>query len=259
MYKGRSVAVVMPIHNEEPCVERAIARVPDFVDLIIAVDDGSDDGTWEILSRISNERLVLLRHASNRGVGAATKTGYRCALKSRADLIAVMDGDGQMDGRDLSSLLDCAIEGADYVKGNRFLDRESVGCMPRLRYIGNRFLSELTRRAAGFGASLDAHCGYTVIGSRALQRLPLDELYDRYGFPTEMFFAARAAGFRVECAAVKTIYGDEVSGINPITAVPMVLYLIARNYLRACLGPSTCPTARFSSANADPAEYHLEA
>ena len=69
----------------------------------------------------------------NRGVGAATKSGYRHALTTAADLIAVMDGDGQMDGRDLPRLLDCAIAGADYVKGNRFLHRESLSAMPLTR------------------------------------------------------------------------------------------------------------------------------
>jgi len=232
MYQDQSVAVVMPVHNEEHHVERAIKRVPNFVDLIVAVDDGSTDDTWRVLSRITDRRLTKLRHDRNTGVGAATKTGYRHCLNARADLIAVMDGDGQMDGRDLFRLLERALNGAEYVKGNRFLDSESIGCMPRHRYIGNRFFSWLARRAASFDHNLDAHCAYTVIQHQALDRLVLDDLYDRYGFPTEMFFAACRAGLAVECVPVRTLYGDEVSGINPFTAVPAILFLIARNYVR---------------------------
>jgi len=236
MYRDYKVAVVMPLHNEEGQIESAIKRVPIFVDLVLAVDDASTDSSVEALARISDERLRVLAHKRNRGVGAATKTGYRHALSSGVDLIAVMDGDGQMDGRDLSRMLDCAIAGADYVKGNRFLDNRTIDCMPRLRYIGNRFFSYLTRLAAGFDASpnagLDAHCGYTVIRTSALERLLLDELYDRYGFPTEMFFAALRAGLRIRCVPVMTVYGDEVSGINPIKVVPAILYLIGRGYLR---------------------------
>ena len=123
MYRHHRIAVVMPIHNEEPCIARAIARVPSFVDCLIAVDDASRDGTAAQLRRMTNERLITIHHAANRGVGAATKTGYRRALTTAADLIAVMDGDGQMDGRDLPALLDAAIAGADYVKGNRFVSR----------------------------------------------------------------------------------------------------------------------------------------
>lgn len=232
MYRDQRVAVVMPVHNEEGHVERAIKRVPHCVDLIVAVDDASTDDTWRVLSRITDRRLTKLRHDRNSGVGAATKTGYRYCLKVRADLIAVMDGDGQMEGRDLFRLLERALNGVEYVKGNRFLDSESIGCMPRLRYIGNRFFSWLARRAASFDDNLDAHCGYTVIQHQALNRLVLDDLYNRYGFPTEMFFAACRAGLAVESVPVRTVYGDEVSGINPFTAVPAILFLIARSYVR---------------------------
>jgi glycosyltransferase involved in cell wall biosynthesis len=232
MYRDQRVAVVMPVHNEEAHVERAINRVPRFVDLIVVIDDGSSDDTWGVLSRIADDRLTTVRHNRNRGVGAATKTGYLHCLKTRVDLIAVMDGDGQMDGRDLFRLLDRALKGIDYVKGNRFLGSDTIGCMPRLRFIGNRFFSWLARRTAAFDDCLDAHCGYTVIHHHALKRLRLDELYDRYGFPTEMFFAACRAGLSVQSVPVRTVYGDEVSGINPLTAVPAILFLIGRNYVR---------------------------
>lgn len=235
MYRGCTVAVVMPLHNEQAQIEGAVKRVPALVDLILAVDDASTDLSLEVLSAIEDKRLWVLAHETNGGVGAATKTGYRHALSAGVDLIAVMDGDGQMDGRDLTRLLDCAIDSSDYAKGNRFLDPDTIGRMPRVRYIGNRVFSYLTRLAAGAAsqnASLDAHCGYTVIRRAALERLALDELYDRYGFPTEIFFAALHSRLRVRCVAVRTIYGDEVSGINPLRVVPAVLYIIARAYLR---------------------------
>jgi glycosyltransferase involved in cell wall biosynthesis len=232
MYRGHRVAVVMPVHNEQDHVAGAIRRVPDFVDQIIAVDDGSRDSTWDRLSDVRDERLVRLRHTRNLGVGAATRTGYRYALGARADLIAVMDGDGQMDGRDLPALLDCATDGADYIKGNRFLHEESISSMPSARYLGNLVFSWLTRRASSFGESLDAQCGYTVIRAASLGKLDLEELYDRYGFLNEMFFAAQRAGLKVRCVPVRAVYGSELSGINPLTAVPTILYLICRSYVR---------------------------
>jgi glycosyltransferase involved in cell wall biosynthesis len=257
MYRGQRIAVVMPVHNEQAQVERAIKRVPDFVDFIVAVDDGSTDDTWGVLSRVSDGRLTKLRHGRNAGVGAATKTGYLHCLKAQADLIAVMDGDGQMDGRDLLQLLERALNGVEYVKGNRFLHAESIDIMPRLRYIGNRSLSWLTRRAASYDENLDAHCGYTVIQHQALKRLPLHELYDRYGFPTEMFFAACRAGLAVESVPVRTVYGDELSGVNPLTAVPAILYLIARNYVRRRF--TAASKMAFDPGQTEPARYHFEA
>jgi len=232
MYKNHRVAVVMPIHNEEAHLALAISRVPPLVDLIIAVDDGSIDGTWDRLARIESEKLVRIRHEKNRGVGAATKTGYLRALEAGVELIAVMDGDGQMDGCDLPALLDRAISGVDYVKGNRFLHTQSISAMPASRYVGNRIFSWLTRKSARIPSSLDAQCGYTVIRRVALNRLRLGDLYDRYGFPNEMLFAAAAEGLRVESVPVRSVYENEVSGINPLTAVPTILFLIARKNLR---------------------------
>jgi glycosyltransferase involved in cell wall biosynthesis len=242
MYKDHRIAVVMPVHNEEHHIERAISRVPSFVDLVIAIDDGSTDKTWEKLSRMASEKLIKLKHEKNRGVGAATKTGYRYCLTANVDWIAVMDGDGQMDGQDLHALLDRAITGVDYVKGNRFLHRQSISCMPVTRYLGNRFFSWVTRRAIRYAGSLDAQCGYSVIRRAALGRIRLDELYDRYGFPNEMLFAASHAGLSIASVPVRSIYEDEVSGINPFTSVPMILFLIARNYLRAILSVETRET-----------------
>jgi len=257
MYREHTVAVVMPVHNEQSLVEQAIRRVPDYVDTIIVIDDGSTDKTGEALGRISDARLIKLRHDRNRGVGAATKTGYLYCLKAPVDLIAVMDGDGQMDGRDLTQLLARALNGADYVKGNRFLDTDSIRCMPRLRYLGNRFFSWLARRAASFDHHLDAHCGYTVIHQKALKRLVLHQLYDRYGFPTEMFFAVRREGLAVESVPVRTVYANEVSGINPFTTVPVILFLIARNYFRRRFAAGS--KAFLNPDGANPIEYHLEA
>ena len=258
MYRGLSVVVVMPVHNERAQIEQAIARVPSYVDRVLVIDDGSTDGTNSVLAAIPEPRIEVITHQRNCGVGAATKTGYERALKMETDLIAVMDGDGQMDGDDLSRLLDRAIAGVDYVKGNRFLYVTSVKAMPRIRYVGNRFFSWLARRAALFEGALDSHCGYTVIQRRALERLPLGELYDRYGFPTEMFFAARRVNLKVDSVAVRTIYGDEVSGINPFTTIPTILFLIARSYLRIRFTRRAI-TRPFQPAAGEPASYHLEA
>ena len=251
MYRTHSVAVVMPIHNEAARVRQALARVPSFVDLIIAVDDGSTDETARRLSETEDARLITLTHARNLGVGAATKTGYKHSLETDAELIAVMDGDGQMDGGDLGRLLERAIAGADYVKGNRFLDSKTIGRMPRARYLGNRVLSRLTGAASSFESALDAQCGYSVIRRAALERIRLDELYDRYGFPNEMLFEACRAGLRVESVRVKCIYEDEVSGINPITSVPVILLLIAKSYFRRRLSASPAAVAVRETSSAE--------
>jgi len=231
MYKNNRIAVVMPIHNEEKLAAGAISRIPRWVDWIIAVEDGSLDKSWAVLNALEDRRIIALRHSINRGVGAATKTGYREALARGAHLIAVMDGDGQMDARDLHPMLDAAIQGADYVKGNRFLN-QSIATMPLQRYLGNRIFSWLTSRLAALDSIVDAQCGYTVIRRAALQQIDLDRMYDRYGFLNDMVFAAAQLGQTIRSVPVRTIYANEVSGINPLVVVPTILSRILVHSIR---------------------------
>jgi glycosyltransferase involved in cell wall biosynthesis len=224
----------MPVYNEQDHVKNAVMSVPGFVDVIVVVDDGSTDATWTVLSEIPDDRLTILRHTVNSGVGSAIKTGYQYCLTTSAEVIAIMDGDGQMDGCDLPKLLERVRNGADFVKGNRFLDA-SIGRMPLLRWIGNTVLSGLTRAACGFRGSLDSQCGYSAISRPALAQLDLAPLYNRYGFHNEMLFLCRRAGLTIDTVPVNTVYRNEVSHINPLVAVPTILLLIARGCVNRLL------------------------
>ena len=201
MYLDHHIAVVMPVYNEQDHVADALSSIPDYVDVIVVVDDGSTDSTWSVLSSVSDCRLVRLRHPRNRGVGAAIKTGYRHCLTTGAEIIAIMDGDGQMDANDLPKLLGRVAAGADLVKGNRFLDA-TIAQMPLPRWVGNAILSRLTRVACDFGGSLDSQCGYSCIRRTALDHMDLQGLYDRYGFHNEMLFLCRRAGLVIDTVPV---------------------------------------------------------
>ena len=104
MLEGKSVAVVVPAHNEEALIEATLQGIPGFVDRVFVVDDGSSDRTGERATSFGDRRVEVLRHERNRGVGAAIVTGYRRALAERVDATAVMAGDNQMDPDELESL-----------------------------------------------------------------------------------------------------------------------------------------------------------
>ena len=148
MYKGRKIAVVMPAHNEERLVRSALESVPEFVDRIFLVDDGSDDRTAQEAVSVCDPRVVLIEHGSNMGVGAAIATGYKTALEMGFDVTCVMAGDGQMDPRDLPGLVEAVIRGAGYAKGNRF-SWGGPERQPLARYIGGMVLSYVTRAVVG--------------------------------------------------------------------------------------------------------------
>ena len=128
------LAVVVPCFNVEKQIAGVIRGLPSWVASIIAVDDGSTDGTATVLKQLAAEdpRLTVIVRDRNGGVGAAMVTGYRAALRGGADFIAKMDGDGQMDSAELPRLLQPLVEGrADYAKGNRFGHVQDLEHMPR--------------------------------------------------------------------------------------------------------------------------------
>ncbi len=235
MYLGNRIAVAIPAHNEERLVARTLGAIPLFVDAIVAVDDASDDATSREIRRAAglDARIHALAHPDNRGVGAAIVTAYRAALHLGADVVAVMDGDGQMDPGDLPALLEpvCAAR-ADLAKGHRFDGIRPRGPMPVTRVVGNHVLSAATRIAAGHRAPLDAQCGFTAIAASALTRLPLDRMYPRYGFPNDLVLRVLEAGLRVESVPIRALYGTEISGIRPHVAIPRIFGLLARGWMR---------------------------
>jgi len=87
MFKSFRVAVVIPCYRVEAAVADVVAKIPDFVDWIIAVNDASPDGTLATLKAIGDPRMVILSHEKNQGVGGAMATGYEEALRREADIV----------------------------------------------------------------------------------------------------------------------------------------------------------------------------
>ena len=101
MLEGKSVAVVVPAHDEEGLIAATVQGIPGFVDRIFVVDDASSDATAERARGVDDPRVEVITHERNGGVGAAIVTGYKRALAERMDAVAVMAGDNQMDPDEL--------------------------------------------------------------------------------------------------------------------------------------------------------------
>jgi glycosyltransferase involved in cell wall biosynthesis len=230
MYRQLRVGVVIPAFNETRAIAKTVATIPDFVDAVIVVDDCSSDDTSD-RARV-NPDIVVVRHAENRGVGAAIATGYRHTLEAGLDVAVVMGGDGQMDPRDMPALLDPLAAGvADYVKGNRFLHPDVWREMPPARIVGNVLLSAATRVTSGYHHVFDSQCGYTAIHRDALERIDLGAVWTRYGYPNDLLARLHAAGVRVADVAVRPIYGEHwKSGINFGTALHPLPYVLLRSW-----------------------------
>lgn len=237
MFQDHLVSVVVPAHNEELLIERVVGGMPSLVDHIIVVDDASTDQTMErlaLLKKTHGDRLVIVQHAINQGVGSAIVTGYETALRiaSEKHLVAVMAGDAQMDPEDLPRLLaPCARGEVDYAKGNRLITGQAWKLIPHTRYLGNAVLSLLTKIASGYWHVADSQTGYTVVTAEALSVLQLRRLYPRYGFPNHLLVELNNYDFRVRDIPIKPVYNvGEVSGIRLHKVIPTISWLLFRCY-----------------------------
>ena len=231
MFRGRVVAVVIPACDEADKIAATIRSVPDFVDHVIVVDDGSADATAAIARHQARGEVIV--HDRNRGVGAAITTGYARALALGAHATAVMAGDGQMDPADLPALLAPVVDGqADYAKGNRFAWPGGWRMMPPVRLLGSVVLSWLTRLACGYRQLGDSQCGYTVASRAALRAIGSD-LFPRYGYPNDLLAKLGAARARVVDVPVRPVYGPNWrSGLRPTRVALPIAGLLARGFVR---------------------------
>jgi glycosyltransferase involved in cell wall biosynthesis len=232
MLEGKRVAVVVPAHDEEKLIGDTIRSIPDFVDRVIVVDDKSKDGTVAAVRALNYQRVEVLEHERNLGVGAAILTGYRRAIEERIDVTAVMAADAQMDPGDLETLVAPVARGeVDYAKANRLFTGQAWEVIPRYRYLGNAMLSLLTKIASGYWHVADSQSGYTAISLEMLELLDLDRIYPRYGFPNDMLVHLNVWNGRVRDYPSRPIYGvGERSGIRLRKVVPSISWLLVKGF-----------------------------
>jgi len=230
--EGKRVAVVVPAYDEALLVAETIRGIPDFVDLIVVVDDCSTDDTAEQARGTGDQRLEVLRHEENRGVGAAIATGYARCRDLGVDVTCVMAADNQMDPDELASLVGPVARGeVEYAKANRLVSGEAWTLIPRSRYLGNAVLSLLTKIASGYWHVADSQAGYTAVSITALRRLDLDRIYRGYGFPNDMLVHLNVQNARVRDVPSRPIYGvGERSGIRIRRVAPRIAWLLFKGF-----------------------------
>ena len=228
MYGAARVAVIVPAFRVQAWIGRTLAGIPDFVDLIVVVNDASPDETAAVVCSSDDPRIQLVTHERNRGVGAAIATGYARALDQGVDVLAVMAGDNQMFPGDLAGVIDPIVSGrADYVKGNRFL-HPLWRQMPRGRRLAGKLLAAVTRSATGLSID-DSQCGYSALAAQAATAIRWSDLWPRYGYPNDLLGMLAARQLRVVDIPVRPVYQGEPSGIRPWHAL-VVLGVIARRW-----------------------------
>lgn len=234
MYLQKTIGVVVPAYNEEKLIEQTLSSIPDYVDTVIVVNDASVDNTASIVKKIEerNDKVLLIEHKFNQGVGGAIVTGYKKALDLKMDLAAVMAGDAQMDPDDLVRIIEPVARGrADYTKGNRLFYGDAWNMIPHYRYLGNSFLSLMTKVASGYWHIADSQSGYTAISLTALERIDIDKIYKRYGMPNDLLIKLNQYDFRVKDVHIKPVYNvGEKSGIRLTKVIPKITWILFKGF-----------------------------
>ena len=238
-HEAITVSIVIPAYNEASTVERLLLRVAavPISKEVIVVDDGSTDGTRELLPELKERGLIdrLLFHERNRGKGASLRTGFD---RATGDVVVVQDADLEYDPVEIVRLIEPIAEGrADAVYGSRFLGRER-STRPLLDWhtLGNQFLTLLSNLVTGLRVT-DMETCQKMIRTDLLQSLPLTA--DRFGIEPEI--TARLAQARARVAELPISYtgrsyaeGKKIGWRDGVAAI----WFILRSSL---LGPRARP------------------
>ncbi len=201
----RRFLTALPVFNEVKHVEAVLKEVLKFTDDVLVVDDGSTDGTIDLLT--SRSDIQLIQHDSNLGYGAALHTAFKASLDGPWDGLITIDCDGQHQPKMIPAFMAAVNPGtADIVSGSRYLKRFPGDSTPPVsrRQVNAQITRELNTR---FGLSLtDAFCGFKAYARTALEHLHVSET--GYAMPLELWVQAATANLRIIEIPVPLVYLD---------------------------------------------------
>ena len=219
------IGILIVAYNAVGTLAKVLRRIPDDVwrnvEEVVVFDDASPDSTYELaigyktLSRLEN--LTVIKNERNLGYGGNQKLGYQYFMEKGFDVVVLLHGDGQYAPEVLSHMYAPIVAGeADAVFGSRFMPEYGgplKGGMPFYKYVGNKVLSAIERRALKLRLT-EFHSGYRAYGLAALRQIDLSRMTDDFHFDTEIIVKLTHQGFRILEVPIPTFYGDEICHVN---------------------------------------------
>lgn len=212
--------VVVPVYNEEKNIGGVIKDIRKIANNVIIVDDGSSDNTYNFAKKEVADNTVILRHKINLGKGAALKTGCEAAIKMGAEIMVLMDGDGQHSPDDIMGIVDKLMgDDLDIVFGIREMNKK----MPFYRLLGNNLLAKFAKLLSGVDVG-DILCGFRVLTREAYKKINWQS--SGYSVETEMIMAIGRHKLKYGTAPIQTIYNDKYKGMTPVDGIKIFIDLI---------------------------------
>jgi glycosyltransferase involved in cell wall biosynthesis len=228
------IAVVIPCYKVKQHVLEVIANIGREVWRIYVIDDACPESSGKYVEeQCLDQRVQVVYHQNNQGVGGAVMTGYSAAIADGAEVIVKVDGDGQMDTSLIPNFIEPILNGeADYTKGNRFFDLEDIHVMPRVRLFGNAVLSFMTKLSSGYWDLFDPTNGYTAIHADVARHLPFLKISHRYFFETDILFRLNILSAVVVDVPMDAKYGNESSNLHISKIMGEFLFKHIRNFMK---------------------------
>ena len=213
--------IIIPTYNEKENIRKIILKVfsLDGGYHILVIDDGSPDGTADIVKALQVEfpdRLFLIERSGKQGLGTAYLTGFRWSLDHGYDYIFEMDADFSHNPEDLSRLYQACKDGADLAIGSRYCDGVSVVNWPIGRIIMSYYASVYVRKVLRMKV-YDCTAGFKCYSRKVLDTMDLDAVQMKgYGFQIEMKYTAFRLGFKI--AEVPIIFINRKEGTSKMSS-----------------------------------------
>lgn len=225
----------IPALNEEGFIVKTLDNVPDFVDRIYVIDDGSTDKTQQLIKKYAakDKRVHLLVNEKNRGNGYSVIRAFKEAIKDGYDINCIVAGDNQCRQEYLPNLIDeVAADHCDYAKANRFVNLQELQQMPRFRKISNIIMSFINKFATGYYSVFDPLNSYSATRVSTLEKMDLDSISHRYDFENSYLLHLYLVNARVKDVPVPALYAGEKSDINLLSYIPRTSKTLIKSFFK---------------------------
>ncbi len=211
----KNIFIIIAAYNESKHISKVLKEIKKDYNNIVVVDDGSKDNTFNIAKK---EEVIVLKHIVNLGKGAAIKTGCDYAIKNKADILVLVDADGQHEPKEIPIFLE-KIKKNDIVFGYRTFNKK----MPKILSFGNKFINFTIKILYGLDLK-DTQCGYRALTSKVYRKLRWDST--DYAMESEMIANAGRHHLKYAQVPIATIYSEKYKGTTVLDGIKIVMNML---------------------------------